>query len=88
MCVPQNRVEEAVQDFDRVLAEEPRMKPYLWQRGLALYYLGRFEDAATQFREDVAVNPNDTEEVGSNFQGLVGARLCSTRAAACLWQGN
>ncbi|CAI5949610.1 unnamed protein product [Closterium sp. NIES-65] len=34
----------------------------LWQRGLALYYLGKFQEAAEQFRKDVAVNPNDTEE--------------------------
>jgi len=34
----------------------------LWQRGLSLYYVNRFEEGATQFREDVAVNPNDTEE--------------------------
>ncbi|KAK1683851.1 hypothetical protein QYE76_044699 [Lolium multiflorum] len=31
-------------------------------RGLSLYYLDRFEDAAEQFRLDVAQNPNDTEE--------------------------
>ncbi|EMS68134.1 hypothetical protein TRIUR3_26333 [Triticum urartu] len=34
----------------------------LWQRGLSLYYLDRFEEAAEQFRLDVAANPNDTEE--------------------------
>jgi hypothetical protein len=38
------------------------MRPYLWQRGLTLYYLGQYEEGARQFREDVAVNPNDTEE--------------------------
>ena len=27
------------------------------------YYAGRFEEGAKQFRDDVAVNPNDTEEV-------------------------
>ncbi|XLU67859.1 hypothetical protein S245_026912, partial [Arachis hypogaea] len=34
----------------------------LWQRGLSLYYLDRFEEGAEQFRLDVAQNPNDTEE--------------------------
>ncbi|MCO5549235.1 hypothetical protein L7F22_002702, partial [Adiantum nelumboides] len=48
--------------FDDALELDPRQKPYLWQRGLSLYYLNRFEDAAVQFREDVVVNPNDTEE--------------------------
>uniref|UniRef100_A0A6N2KLA6 Uncharacterized protein n=1 Tax=Salix viminalis TaxID=40686 RepID=A0A6N2KLA6_SALVM len=34
----------------------------LWQRGLSLYYVDRFEEGAEQFRIDVAQNPNDTEE--------------------------
>ncbi|XP_048632237.1 uncharacterized protein LOC125606978 isoform X1 [Brassica napus] len=34
----------------------------LWQRGLSLYYMDRFEEGAEQFRLDVAQNPNDTEE--------------------------
>ncbi len=33
---------------------------YMWQRGLSLYYLGRYAEGAEQFRVDVAVNPNDT----------------------------
>ena len=32
------------------------------QRGLSLYYVGQFEEGAQQFRDDVAVNPADTEE--------------------------
>lgn len=58
----QNLVEDSVQDFDAVLAAAPTMRPYLWQRGLSLYYLGQFTEGAMQFRDDVAVNPNDTEE--------------------------
>jgi hypothetical protein len=46
-----------------VIALAPKMRPYMWQRGLSLYYLGRFQEGAQQFRDDVAVNPNDTEEV-------------------------
>jgi len=34
----------------------------LWQRGLSLYYAERYKDGAEQFKMDVAVNPNDTEE--------------------------
>jgi lipoprotein NlpI len=61
--VMQGNVEASIEDFDAVLALAPRMKPFMWQRGLALYYAGRFQEAAEQFRDDVAVNPNDTEEV-------------------------
>lgn len=46
----------------RALEANPALKPYLWQRGLSLYYTGEYEKAAAQFRQDVAVNPNDTEE--------------------------
>lgn len=46
----QNEVEASVQDFDRALALQPQLRPYLWQRGLSLYYLRDFQEAATQFR--------------------------------------
>jgi len=55
-------VQGACADFDAAWEGEPRLRPYLWQRGLAHYYVGRYEDGAVQFRSDVAVNPNDTEE--------------------------
>jgi len=46
----QNEVEASVQDFDRAVALQPQLRPYLWQRGLSLYYLGEYQEAATQFR--------------------------------------
>ncbi|XP_042480335.1 uncharacterized protein LOC122061187 isoform X2 [Macadamia integrifolia] len=49
-------------EFDSAIELDPRQKAYLWQRGLTLYYLDRFEEGAEQFRLDVAQNPNDTEE--------------------------
>jgi hypothetical protein len=64
--------------FDAALAAAPSMRPYLWQRGLSLYYLGSPEDpapwreGARQFRDDAAVNPNDTEEA-------IWAFLCEAR---------
>uniref|UniRef100_A0A7S4B1G0 Tetratricopeptide repeat protein n=1 Tax=Chrysotila carterae TaxID=13221 RepID=A0A7S4B1G0_CHRCT len=57
-----NRVEEAVRIYDRIIEQQPSTKPYLWQRGLALFYADRFLEGAEQFAADVAVNPNDTEE--------------------------
>ena len=59
-------------DFDTVIQLDARQRPYLWQRGLSLYYLGRYAEGATQFRDDVAVNPNDTEE-------SIWALLCEAR---------
>ena len=60
--------------------DKPASKPYLWQRGLSLYYAERFADGSEQFSADVAVNPNDTEETIWNFlcvartQGFEAAR--------------
>ena len=48
--------------FDDARDAQPSLDPYLWQRGLSLYYAKRYADGAAQFRRDVAVNPNDTEE--------------------------
>jgi len=58
-------VEGSLTDFDEALRVKPSIRPYLWQRGLSLYYVGSEEalaEGAHQFRDDVAVNPNDTEE--------------------------
>lgn len=49
-------------EFDKAIELDTRQKAYLWQRGLSLYYVDRFEEGAEQFRIDVAQNPNDTEE--------------------------
>lgn len=38
------RVQESLQDFDRVMEIEPRYGDILWQRGLALYYLDRYDE--------------------------------------------
>ncbi|XP_050223615.1 uncharacterized protein LOC126673493 [Mercurialis annua] len=58
----QGDVSGSLVEFDKAMELDPRQKAYLWQRGLSLYYLDRFEEGAEQFRFDVAQNPNDTEE--------------------------
>ncbi|XP_077219278.1 tetratricopeptide repeat (TPR)-like superfamily protein [Tasmannia lanceolata] len=58
----QGNVHGSLVEFDKAMELDPRQKSYLWQRGLSLYYLNRFEEGAEQFRLDVAANPNDTEE--------------------------
>lgn len=37
------RVDESIQDFDRALLLQPRLRPYMWQRGLSLYYGEHFD---------------------------------------------
>jgi len=58
----EGNVKEAIQLYDSVIEANPSSKPFLWQRGLALYYAERYADGVEQFAADVAVNPNDTEE--------------------------
>lgn len=63
-CGDQGDVEGSLTDFNQVYETAPNMRPYLWQRGLSLYYMGQYSEGSRQFREDVAANPNDSEEVG------------------------
>jgi tetratricopeptide (TPR) repeat protein len=52
----------AIDDFNRAEQLEPALTPYLWQRGIAYYYAGRFEDGTKQFEIDLTVNGHDVEE--------------------------
>ncbi|CAE7394591.1 unnamed protein product [Symbiodinium natans] len=56
-----NKVEESVELFDKA-AQSGYPKARLWQRGLSLYYAKDFQSGSEQFRKDVEMNPNDTEE--------------------------
>jgi lipoprotein NlpI len=66
-------VQQAAVGFDRVVELSPADAPYLWQRGITLYYVGRFDDCRTQFESHRAVNPNDVENAVWHF-------LCVARA--------
>lgn len=44
----ENDVEGSVEAFDAALAARPAIRPYLWQRGLSLYYLQQYEEGARQ----------------------------------------
>jgi len=61
------RVKESVTGFDRVVALAPQAAPQLWQRGIALYYVGRYDDCRTQFESHRTVNPNDVENPAWHF---------------------
>jgi tetratricopeptide (TPR) repeat protein len=52
----------AIDDFNRAEQLEPALTPYLWQRGIAYYYAGRFEDGTKQFEIDLTVSGHDVEE--------------------------
>jgi lipoprotein NlpI len=67
------RVAESAAGFDRVAELVPGDVPKLWQRGIALYYVGRYQDCRAQFESHRAANPNDVENAAWHF-------LCVARA--------
>ena len=59
--------------FDKVAKLLPGYAPQLWQRGIALYYAGRYQDCRAQFESHRTVNPDDVENAAWHF-------LCVARA--------
>jgi lipoprotein NlpI len=66
------KFKESVADFDRVLSLAPGQSPHHWQRGISLYYAGRFTEGRRQFESHQSVNPNDVENAVWHF-------LCAAR---------
>ncbi|MGI0489074.1 tetratricopeptide repeat protein [Pantanalinema rosaneae CENA516] len=56
------QIPESLRDFDYATQLDANLIPYLWQRGLSLYYADRFTEAANQFELDLTVNGRDIEE--------------------------
>lgn len=73
------RVVEAITGFDALIARVPDSGPQLWQRGIALYYAGRYEDCRMQFERHRTVNPDDVENAAWHF--LCVAKLSSPEKA-------
>ena len=61
------RIVESVRGFDEVARIVPAFAPQLWQRGIALYYTGRYDDCRDQFESHRTVNPNDVENAAWHF---------------------
>jgi lipoprotein NlpI len=62
-----------VAKFNQLVVVAPRAMPQLWQRGIALYYAGRYDDCRKQFEAHRTVNPDDVENAAWHF-------LCVARA--------
>jgi lipoprotein NlpI len=61
------RFAEAVSLFDDLIRAVPEYRPQLWQRGIALYYAGRYRDCRAQFELHRTVNPDDVENAAWHF---------------------
>jgi lipoprotein NlpI len=67
------RFAESAAAFDSLAKADPARAPYLWQRGIALYYAGHYDDCRHQFESHRTVNPDDVENAAWHF-------LCVARA--------
>jgi lipoprotein NlpI len=75
----QGRVAQSAAGFDALIKLVPESAPELWQRGIALYYAGRYKDCRAQFESHRTVNPADVENAAWHF--LCVARLESPEKA-------
>ena len=66
--------DKSVADFDKFIELAPTQAAHHWQRGISLYYAGKFEDGAKQFELHKTVNANDVENAVWHF-------LCVARAS-------
>jgi lipoprotein NlpI len=78
------RLSESVAGFDRVAALAPQAAPQLWQRGIALYYAGRYQDCRAQFESHRTVNPNDVENPAWHFMCVAKTEGAAKARAALL----
>jgi lipoprotein NlpI len=61
------RIAESLAEFDGLLRIAPDLAPSLWQRGIALYYAGRYAECRRQFELHRTVNPDDVENAAWHF---------------------
>ena len=73
------KIAESLKDFDKVIELDPLSKPYLWQRGISLYYAEKYQEGVDQFVVHREVNPNDVENAFWHF--LCAAKLRGVEAA-------
>jgi lipoprotein NlpI len=73
------KIEEALGHWDRQITKNPDEGPHHWQRGLALYYAGKYKEGRAQFESHQKVNPQDVENAAWHF--LCVAKLENPEAA-------
>jgi lipoprotein NlpI len=64
---------ESVSDFDKLIEIEPQATPFLWQRGISLYYAEKYNEGKEQFGWHIDIKPNDVENTFWHF-------LCNAKA--------
>ncbi len=78
------RVEPAVDDFDRYIKLRPDAAPQQWERGIALYYAGRYRQGAQQFNLYQTYSATDVENSVWRFLCMVPTEGIATARRAML----
>jgi hypothetical protein len=78
------RITESVAGFDRAATLDPSIAHELWQRGIALYYAGRYKDCRAQFESHRTVNPADVENAAWHFLCVARSETPARARAALL----
>jgi lipoprotein NlpI len=77
-------IQQSLDDFDRAIQLDPAQAPYHWQRGISLYYAGRYDDGAKQFELHQTVNGNDVENAAWRYLCMARAGTVASARAAIL----
>jgi lipoprotein NlpI len=78
------RIAESVAGFDRLARLDPPSAPWMWQRGIGLYYLGRYGECADQFAAYHGVNQDDVESTVWHF-ACIARRESAAQARASMF---
>lgn len=78
------RIAQSAEGFDTLIDVFPSIAPQLWQRGITLYYAGRYNDCREQFELHRTVNPADVENAAWHFLCVARAESAAKARAALL----
>jgi lipoprotein NlpI len=66
-----SRIFESIADFDRFVELTPRLEALQWERGIAYYYAGKYQQGAQQFEKYQTVDGHDVENSVWRFLCMV-----------------
>jgi len=82
------RIARSAAGFDTLIEVFPSIAPQLWQRGITLYYAGRYNDCREQFELHRTVNPADVENAAWHFLCVARAESAAKARVALLPVGS
>ena len=77
-------IQQSLDDFDHAIQLDPAQAPYHWQRGISLYYAGRYDDGRKQFELHQTVNGNDVENAAWRYLCMARSGTVALARAAIL----